>query len=107
MHAASQVTTFLFSDIEGSTRLWESQPERMAAALTRHDEIARRVIATHRGTLVKTTGDGVHAVFGDPLNALLAAVDLELQCRSPYDPSPSSFIPTRGTQLRHRERLLG
>jgi predicted ATPase len=55
----------------------------MAAALTRHDEIARRVIATHRGTLVKTTGDGVHAVFGDPLNALLAAVDLELQLAPP------------------------
>src|SRR5690348_779024 len=71
------VTTFLFTDIEGSTRLWEEQPERMQPALARHDALARATVEGHRGTLVKSTGDGIHAVFGDPLDAVLAVVGLQ------------------------------
>jgi predicted ATPase/class 3 adenylate cyclase len=70
------VTTFLFTDIEGSTRLWDQEPERMRDALARHDALARAAIETRQGTLVKTTGDGVHAVFGDPLDAVMAVVEL-------------------------------
>ena len=55
--------TFLFTDIEGSTRLWEEHPEAMRPALARHDEILRDAIEAHGGHVVKTTGDGVHAVF--------------------------------------------
>ena len=51
--------TFLFTDIEGSTRLWETEPERMAAALARHDELCHAVVAPHGGRLVKMTGDGL------------------------------------------------
>src|SRR6185437_3855380 len=69
--------TFLFTDIEGSTRLWEEHPERMRAALARHDALARATIEGRRGTVVKMTGDGVHAAFGDPLDAVLAVVDLQ------------------------------
>jgi len=71
------VTTFLFTDIEGSTRLWEEQPERMRPALARHDALARRAVETRRGLVVKTTGDGLHAAFGDPLDAVGAAIALQ------------------------------
>lgn len=76
---ASPHTTFLFTDLEGSTRLWESEPERMRAALARHDESARAAVAAHRGELVKMTGDGLHAAFEDPLDAILATVSLQVE----------------------------
>src|SRR5262249_35273808 len=47
--------TFLFTDIEGSTQLWEHEPQAMTAALARHDAILRQQIATHGGVIVKTT----------------------------------------------------
>ena len=78
MHDPSAVTTYLFTDIEGSTGHWERAPEHMHAALAQHDEICRRCVVAHRGTVVKTTGDGIHAVFGDPLDAVQAAVALQL-----------------------------
>ena len=65
--------SFLFTDIEGSTRLWEAQPETMRLALTQHDRILRQVIAENGGTVVKTTGDGFHAVFGTASDAVAAA----------------------------------
>ena len=71
------VTTFLFTDIEGSTRLWDQQPDHMRVALARHDALARTAVETRRGTLVKMTGDGIHAAFGDPLDAVNAAVELQ------------------------------
>ena len=77
MQDLAGVTTFLFTDIEGSTRLWEEQPARMAAALARHDALARRAVEERHGVVVKTTGDGIHAAFADPLDAVLAAVDLQ------------------------------
>jgi len=73
----SSVATFLFSDIEGSTRLWEQEPERMQRALARHDALARSAVESHRGTIVKTTGDGMYAAFRDPVDALLATIDLQ------------------------------
>ena len=45
MQAPPGVVTYLFTDIEGSTRLWEQEPERMRRALARHDEIAKEVVA--------------------------------------------------------------
>lgn len=65
----------LFTDIAGSTRLWEQQPAAMAAALAHHDALARDVVGACRGRLVKATGDGIHAAFaqvGDALGAMLA-----------------------------------
>ncbi|HEX6635078.1 MAG TPA: adenylate/guanylate cyclase domain-containing protein, partial [Usitatibacter sp.] len=69
--------TFLFTDIEGSTRLWEQEPERMRPAMARHDALAREAVARHGGEVVKMTGDGLHAVFRDGLAAILAALDLQ------------------------------
>src|SRR5260370_42192498 len=71
--------TFLFTDIEGSTRLWERQPEAMPAALARHDALAAAVIAQHAGTLVKSRGEGdsLFAVFPGANEAVVAATALQ------------------------------
>jgi predicted ATPase/class 3 adenylate cyclase len=73
-HDPPAALTLLFTDIEGSTRLWEDDPQRMAPALAAHDTIVRDAIGGHRGRVVKTTGDGVHAVFGDARDALAATL---------------------------------
>jgi len=69
--------TFLFTDIEGSTKLWEQYPEAMKTALARHDEILRQTIEEHRGYIIKTTGDGVHAAFGTALDGVSAALNAQ------------------------------
>ena len=73
----SGTATFLFTDLEGSTRLWEEHPEAMKVALSRHDVILRDVVGTHGGRVVKTTGDGLHAVFATAPEATAAAVDAQ------------------------------
>ena len=70
----SGVVTFLFTDIEGSTRRWESDADSMRRALVAHDEVMRDTVAAHNGWLFKHTGDGVCAAFGSPRSAVDAAV---------------------------------
>jgi len=70
--------TFLFTDLEGSTRLWEQNPDAMQDALARHDVILRDAVAAHDGFMVKSTGDGVHAAFATAHDALEAAVASQL-----------------------------
>jgi predicted ATPase/class 3 adenylate cyclase len=72
----SGTVTFLFTDLEGSTRLWEAHPHEMQEALGRHDRILCDAVESHGGRVVKTTGDGLHAVFvaaRDAVEAALAA----------------------------------
>ncbi len=66
--------TFLFTDIEGSTRRWETDAGAMRIALAAHDEVLRKAIEAHGGWLFKHTGDGVCAAFGSPRSAVDAAV---------------------------------
>ncbi|HXY91420.1 MAG TPA: adenylate/guanylate cyclase domain-containing protein, partial [Acidimicrobiia bacterium] len=70
--------TFLFTDLEGSSRLWEEHPDAMHEALARHDAILRDAIESHHGHVVKTTGDGFHAVFVTASDAVGASVDAQL-----------------------------
>jgi predicted ATPase/class 3 adenylate cyclase len=68
--------TFLFTDIEGSTHLWEKYPESMPVVLAKHDSILKEAIESNHGYMIKTTGDGAHAVFEkaiEAVNATLAA----------------------------------
>ncbi|HSQ82297.1 MAG TPA: tetratricopeptide repeat protein [Casimicrobiaceae bacterium] len=94
MSEHSAFATFLFTDIEGSTRLWDEQPERMKSALARHDAIARDAVESHGGHVVKMTGDGVHAVFADPLDAIQAVLQMQFALTEPQ--------PANGLQLRAR-----
>ncbi|MGO9102235.1 MAG: ATP-binding protein, partial [Mycobacterium sp.] len=83
--APSGVVTFLFTDVEGSTRRWEADAEGMRAALAAHDEVLRSAIEVQGGWLFKHTGDGVCAAFASPRSAVDAAVaaqrELELPVR--------------------------
>jgi predicted ATPase/class 3 adenylate cyclase len=74
--APSGTVTFLFTDIEGSTRLWEAEPDAMRAALVSHDSIVRGAIEAHVGHVFATGGDGFAAAFaraGDALGSAAAA----------------------------------
>ena len=68
------VVTFLFTDVEGSTRRWEADADAMRAALAAHDEMLRNAIEAREGWLFKRTGDGVCAAFASPRSAVDAAV---------------------------------
>lgn len=75
--APTGTVTFLFTDLEGSTRLWEAHPADMAHALERHDELVRMSVEAVGGTVVKSTGDGTLAAFTDASGAALAAIDAQ------------------------------
>jgi predicted ATPase/class 3 adenylate cyclase len=69
--------TFLFTDIEGSTQLWEQYPEAMGTALSRHDALLREGIEAHGGCVFKTVGDAFCAAFSTPTDALSAALTIQ------------------------------
>jgi predicted ATPase len=75
--------TFLFTDVEGSTRRWEADADGMRATLAAHDEVLRSAIEAHGGWLFKHTGDGVCAAFASPRSAVDAAVAAQLQLELP------------------------
>lgn len=70
----SDIVTFLFTDVEGSTKLWQEDERAMSADLALHDALVRRVIESAGGTVFKTVGDAFYAVFPAPADALRAAV---------------------------------
>jgi predicted ATPase len=72
--APSGVVTFLFTDIEGSTRRWEADADAMRIALAAHDEVLCKVIEAQGGWLFKHSGDGVCAAFASPRSAVDAAI---------------------------------
>src|SRR5215471_18150991 len=74
----SGTVTFLFTDLESSTRLWEELPGAMSDALARHDEILRNAVEAHDGVVLSRMGDGIAAVFSSAPHAVAAAVDAQL-----------------------------
>lgn len=79
----SGIVTFLFTDVEGSTRRWESDAEAMRAALVAHDQALRGAIEGAGGWLFKHTGDGVCAAFASPRCAVEAAITAQLALELP------------------------
>jgi predicted ATPase len=69
--------TFLFTDIEGSTRMWEQDAGAMSAVLAQHDAVLRAAIHAHNGRVFKTIGDAFCAVFDSASNALNAAAAIQ------------------------------
>jgi len=70
----SGTVTFLFTDIEGSTALWDAHPAEMAVALARHDHLLRQAIEDHGGYVFATGGDGFAAAFATAADAVTAGV---------------------------------
>jgi predicted ATPase/class 3 adenylate cyclase len=75
---STDTLAFLFTDIEGSTALWERQPAAMRDALARHDALLREVVESHGGRVFKTMGDAVCAAFRTASDALAAALAAQL-----------------------------
>jgi class 3 adenylate cyclase len=69
--------TFLFTDIEGSTKLWEAHPETMRVALARHDALLREIIVHANGHVFKTVGDAFCAAFAMAPDAVSAALNAQ------------------------------
>jgi predicted ATPase/class 3 adenylate cyclase len=90
VQVTSGIMTLLFTDIEGSTRLWEQQAERMSQALARHDALSRSAVEDNHGFIVKMTGDGMYAAFEDPADAVNAALTLQ---RALLDPASTNGVP--------------
>jgi predicted ATPase/class 3 adenylate cyclase len=86
----SELVTFLFTDIEGSTEKWEQAPRRMAQAVARHDDLLREAVEAHRGRVIKTTGDGIYAAFADATDGIAAVVAIQL---SLADPQATAGVP--------------
>ena len=72
-HPPSGTVTFLLTDLEGSTRMWEQDPEAMRAAMVRHDELLEKVIAANHGFVFARMGDGMAASFSTARDAVCAA----------------------------------
>jgi predicted ATPase/class 3 adenylate cyclase len=78
----SGTVTFLFTDIAGSTRHWDTAPDAMRTALERHDVIVREAIARHGGAVFSTGGDGFGAAFARAGDACAAATDAQTELAS-------------------------
>ncbi len=79
--SAARTLTFLFTDVESSTSLWERFPEAMRGALAKHDAILSDAITSVGGQVVKTTGDGFMAAFESSQQALNAGVAAQLHLK--------------------------
>jgi predicted ATPase len=77
------VVTFLFTDVEGSTRRWEADAQAMRAALVVHDKVLRTAIEAYDGFLFSHTGDGFVAAFASPMSAVNAAIDAQREVQLP------------------------
>jgi predicted ATPase/class 3 adenylate cyclase len=87
----SGTVTFLFTDIEGSTPLWDRNPDGMRVALSRHDEILRSAIEAAEGYVFSTGGDGFGVAFSSAANALDAALDAQRRLSAEAWPDGSAI----------------
>jgi len=91
----SGTVTFLFTDLEGSTRLWEQHPDAMRDALARHDAILVQAIEAQSGVVYSKMGDGMAAVFGAPANAVSAAIRVQLELAAEPWPEAVEVLRSR------------
>jgi predicted ATPase len=107
------VLTFLFTDIEGSTRRWEADADAMRVALETHNEVLRETVAANDGRVFNYTGDGMCAVFASPRSAVDAAIDaqraLELPVRMGIATGEAELRGDDyfGTILNRTARIMG
>ena len=108
----SRAVTFLFTDIEGSTRLWELYPDAMSVALADHNRLLREVVGKHSGCVFKTVGDGFCCAFTDSIEALAAAIEAERRLHVHTWPKETGEICVRmgihtGSAIQHDGDYFG
>jgi class 3 adenylate cyclase len=81
--------SFLFTDVEGSTRLWASDSEAMSASLLVHDGILRGAIESHGGYVFTTAGDSFAAAFARSSDAVAAAIAAQRELTAAAWPGPA------------------
>ena len=105
---ASGTVTFLFTDIEGSTKLSQEHPGAMPALLARHNEILDQAIAAHNGYVFQVVGDSYCASFADATEALNAALEAQrLLLHEPWSPAPIKVRMGIHTGTAHTENSSG
>src|SRR5256885_9815654 len=87
----SGTVTFLFTDIEGSTRLWATQHDAMRASLARHDALLRECIEVHGGYVVQTAGDAFCASFATATSAVDGALAPQRELRARARPDNAAI----------------
>jgi predicted ATPase/class 3 adenylate cyclase len=97
--------TFLFTDVEGSTRLWERDPEAMRAALARHDAIIESAVASNAGRVFKYVGDAVYAAFDDAVSAIRAAVAAQAALHAEPWPDAAPILVRMALHAGPAERI--
>ncbi len=98
---------FLFTDIEGSTRLWEAYPAAMAVAQTRHDTLLRHCIERNGGELYRSAGDSVQAAFPDGASAVRAAIEAQTALSAADWGTPNGLRVRMAIHVTHVERTPG
>jgi predicted ATPase/class 3 adenylate cyclase len=93
--------TFLFTDIEGSTQLWERYPDQAGAALVRHDQIIEEIVERHGGSVVRPRGEGDSrfAVFSRATDAVAAAAAMQQALHAEPWPTLSSKFQVQSSKL--------
>jgi predicted ATPase/class 3 adenylate cyclase/DNA-binding SARP family transcriptional activator len=86
--APTGVVTFLFTDIEGSTRWWGDHPKQMNEALASHHEIVTAIFRANTGYAFASGGDGFCVAFADPVAAAVAAVEVQRALHAHLWPAP-------------------
>ncbi|MEX1093173.1 MAG: adenylate/guanylate cyclase domain-containing protein, partial [Acidimicrobiia bacterium] len=103
------IVTFLFTDIEGSTRLWEEAPESMMEALKQHDELISDAVEAHGGFSVKPRGEGDSRfiVFRSAVDATTAAAEIQRRLASSVWPTPRPIRVRVSVHTGAAELLMG
>jgi predicted ATPase/class 3 adenylate cyclase len=99
--------TFLFTDVENSTALWEAHPESMGRALARHDHLLRTAIGSHGGVVFATGGDGLAAAFGRAGDAVEAALEAQSSLAAASWPPPVDLRVRMGLHTGEAEERDG
>jgi predicted ATPase/class 3 adenylate cyclase len=87
--------TFVFTDMEGSTRLWDQAPDAMNVVVARHDELLETVVVGHGGYVFARAGDGWGIAFGSSSSAVRAALEIQQRIASEQWPQPISDVRLR------------
>ena len=90
------VVTFLFTDIEGSTRSWHGDPDTMSSVLARHDTIVRDIVENAGGFVFSTAGDGFSVAFSHPVAAMTAAVAVQESLHAAFSTSDVALTVRMG-----------